>query len=521
MIRIVLFLVGTAVIALGAAWIADRPGEIVMTWQGWRISTTVTVAAAALLAAVVFAVTVWSLIRFVLRSPHRVAALIRERRKLRGWRTISRGLIAVGTGNVMLAKRSAGEARKLLGPEPLTLLLSAQAAQLGGETKTAEAEFRIMLDHKETRPLGLRGLYIEARRRSDAASALAFAEQAMRADPALTWAGEALIEFQCRAGDWIGALQVLERQIAAKAIGKAAGKRRRAVLIAAQALALEETDPGRARELATEAARLAPDLVPAAALAGRLHGAAGKLRKAARMIEKAWAVSPHPELAEVYAELRPGDTARDRLKRVKALVERTPGHIESLLAVARAALDAHDFGQARDRLAPLLGEPTQRACLLMAEIEATEHGDHGKAREWTARAVRARRDPAWVADGYVAERWLPASPLSGKLDAFGWSVPPSVVAGPVLEQVAEQVLAIAPSKPEPAQAPRKTLSIAEAPTSPKAAGSAPTRRAARPRVMVEPVVAEPPLPDDPGPEPELAPPRKRFRLLDWLAGPSP
>ncbi len=229
MIRIVLFLMATAVIALGAAWVADRPGEIVMTWQGWRISTSVTVAAAALLAAVVLAVTVWSIIRFVLRSPHRVASLIRERRKLRGWRAISRGLIAVGTGNLMLAKRSAGEARKLLGPQPLTLLLSAQAAQLGGDPKAAEAEFRSMLDHEETRPLGLRGLYIEARRRSDAAAALAFAEQAMRADPALTWAGEALVEFQCRAGDWTGALQVLERQIAAKAIGKAAGKRRGAV----------------------------------------------------------------------------------------------------------------------------------------------------------------------------------------------------------------------------------------------------------------------------------------------------
>jgi HemY protein len=159
--------------------------------------------------------------------------------------------------------------------------------------------------------------------------------------------------------------------------------------------------------------------------------------------------------------------------------------------------------------------------MLMAEIEATEHGDHGKAREWTARAVRARRDPIWVADGYVSERWLPASPLTGKLDAFVWSVPPAVVAGPVLEQVAEQALAIAPAQPEPAQVDWKPGSIAEASTTPRAAGSAPTRRAARPRVMAEPVVAEPPLPDDPGPELEVAPPRKRFRLLDWLAGPGP
>ncbi len=518
MIRIVLFFATLAVLAFGASWFVDRPGEIVMTWQGWRVSTSVAVAAAALAVVVVLAVFVWSFFRFLWSSPDRVALFVRERRQIRGWRAISRGLIAVGTGNVRLAKRSAGEARKLIGEEPLTRLLSAQAAQLGGEAETAEAEFRHMLEHADTRPLGLRGLYVEARRRSDAVAALSFAKEAARADPALIWAGEALIEFQCRAGDWTGALEVLERQIKAKAVGKAAGKRRRAVLITAQALMLEETDPGRARELATEAARLAPDLIPAAALAGRLHGAAGNLRKAARMIEKAWAASPHPELAEIYADLRPGDTARERLQRVKALAEKTPSHPESMLAVTRAALEANDFGEARDRIAPLLVEPTQRACLLMTEIEATEHGDHGKAREWTVRAMRAKRDPAWVADGYVSERWLPASPLSGKLDAFAWAVPAGVPAGPVLDQVAEQALAIAPSKSAPMEPRPQTAAIADSPTATKTVRTVPRSKAA-----AQPVVAEPPLPDDPGPESEteLTAPRKRFRLLDWLARPSP
>ena len=281
----------------------------------------------------------------------------------------------------------------------------------------------------------------------------------------------------------------------------------------AQALALEEADPARARELATGAARLAPDLVPAVALAGRLEALAGNVRRGSRMIGKAFAASPHPELAEAYTELRPGDTARERLDRAKALAQKAPAHPESLLALARAAIDAHDFSQARSALAPLLAEPTQRVCLLMAEIEATELGDHGKAREWTARAVRARRDPAWVADGYVSERWLPISPLSGKLDAFVWTVPPEALAGPVLEQVAQQALAEAAAK---ASRPTPTAPV----PAPVAIEAARARPAPRRKAGVDPVVAEPPLPDDPGPEVD-APTRRRFRLLDWLAGPSP
>ena len=59
----------------------------------------------------------------------------------------------------------------------------------------------------------------------------------------------------------------------------------------------------------------------------------------------------------------------------------------------------------------------------MARIEAEEHGDKGRVREWLARAVNAPRDPAWTADGVVAEKWMPASPVTGALDAFEWRVP--------------------------------------------------------------------------------------------------
>ncbi|MGE5261504.1 MAG: heme biosynthesis protein HemY, partial [Actinomycetota bacterium] len=44
-------------------------------------------------------------------------------------------------------------------------------------------------------------------------------------------------------------------------------------------------------------------------------------------------------------------------------------------------------------------------------------------REWLARALRAPRDRAWIADGYVSDRWLPVSPVTGAVDAFEWKAP--------------------------------------------------------------------------------------------------
>jgi HemY protein len=501
-IRIILFLAFVALIAFGAAWVADRPGAVVLTWQGWQISTSLAVAGIALASVIVVAIFLWSVIRFVLHIPDLVAVFRRERRHRRGWRALSQGMIAVGAGNLALAQRSAGEARALIGEEPLTLLLAAQAAQLGGDSVRAEQEFRAMLGRPETKVLGLRGLYVEARRRVDVPAARAFAEEAAETDPALPWAAAAKFEFQCLVHDWQGALATLERQFKAGQIDKATYRRRRAVLLTAHAQAIEETRSGEAREAAREAVKLAPTLVPAAAVAGRLRAAAGELRRAMRAVEKAWVATPHPELAEVYIDLRPGDAARDRLKRAKALAKKAPGDPEGALAVARAALDAHDFEQARKALAPLIVDPTRRGCLLMAELEASEHGDQGKAREWTARAARAKRDPAWVADGYVSERWLPVSPVNGKLDAFQWMAPPAAGGGPLLEHVGEPpgAGALVPLE-KPGHAPEKE----------------PRDTAERPA----PIIAEAPLPDDPGPEIGESARRRRFRLFEWLAGPAP
>jgi HemY protein len=172
-----------------------------------------------------------------------------------------------------------------------------------------------------------------------------------------------------------------------------------------------------------EAVKLAPTLVPAAVLASKFESEAHQVRRAMRLIETAWLAQPHPDLADAYAHVKLGDSARQRLVRVETLAAKTPGHIEGALAIARAAIDASEFTKAREALAPFIAQPTQRVALLMAEIERTEHGDSGRARAWTLRAVRALHDPAWTADGYVSDRWRPVSPVTGRLDAFQWQTP--------------------------------------------------------------------------------------------------
>ncbi|HTQ83353.1 MAG TPA: heme biosynthesis HemY N-terminal domain-containing protein [Pseudolabrys sp.] len=488
MIRLVAFLVSVALLAAGVAWVADRPGDIAVNWMGYHIETSVLVAALALLVLVIAAIVLWSILRGIWRSPQHVSLFFRHRRAMKGYLAVSRGLVAIGAGDHRLARKSADEAARLSPNESLTLLLTAQSAQLAGDRAGAEGAFRAMLRREETRLLGLRGLFVEAQRRDDAPAALHAAEEAARVEPSLTWAGHAVIRFRSAARDWRGALEALERM--KNSLEKHIYRRKRAVLLTAHALAVADTDREASHASALEAVKLAPDLVPAAALAGRRLAEAGEARKAGKILSKAWAANPHPDIAEAYANLRFGDSARERLARVKRLVEKLPGHVESALALARAALDARDFTAARAALASHLAAPTRRIATLMAEIEEAEHGDKGRVREWMARAMRAAGDPAWTAEGVVSDRWMPVTP-KGHLDGFEWKPPLAEigVSPPVIEvsEPAPQPTAAPEAKPPEAMPPQPEL-----------------KPEPKPVAQAKPVEAVIPLvhaPDDPGPDP--------------------
>src|SRR5690606_26912402 len=143
-------------------------------------------------------------------------------------------------------------------------LLDAQALLLEGDHAAARAKFEAMLDDPEMRLLGLRGLYLEAERLGDRNAAYHYAERASDIAPQLHWASSASLEAKTGLRDWDGALRLLDSQKSTKQIEREQANRRRAVLLAAKALDMLDSDPIAARNAASEANRLAPDLVPAA-----------------------------------------------------------------------------------------------------------------------------------------------------------------------------------------------------------------------------------------------------------------
>jgi HemY protein len=517
MIRIILFLLLIALGAAGAAWIAEQTGDVVLSWGGYRIQTTLPVFALALGIVVVAAMMVWVIVRALWRAPGRLRRSRREQRLARGRNAITQGLLAVGHGDSSAARAHAEVARKHASQDPLALLLHAQSAQLDGDREAAHRAFRAMAEREDTRLLGLRGLFIEAQRADDPVAAVIVAEEALKLSPSSSWASHAVLGFCCAKGDWTGALKILDNNQSSGLIDKATYRRQRGVLLTARALEFEKTNRDLSRQSVMEAIKLAPTLVPAAVLASKFESEAHQVRRSLRIVETAWLAQPHPDLADAYAHVKLGDSARQRLVRVETLAAKAPGHIEGALAIARAAIDASEFTRAREALAPFIAQPTQRVALLMAELERTEHGDSGRARAWTLRAVRALHDPAWTADGYVSDRWRPVSPVTGRLDAFQWQTPvaalPSDRGDTIESSPFEEAMLAAPRRavviePPPAIEAQEPAPPAAAPPSAEPAPSAAQDNA--PPATAEAALADsaPAAEPEPSPAPaEPAPPR--------------
>jgi HemY protein len=535
MIRLALYLACILLLTWGLSLLASRPGIVTVEWLG-HIAEISVFRAFVLLALLVATVLLgWSVLRRLLRSPAALAGYFHRRRRERGLDALSHGIVAVGAGDRALAQQYAAQARKALPHEPLTHLLRAQAAQLSGDRATSRRIFEAMLAAPDTEQLGLRGLFLEAEREGEQEAARQFAERALRLNPRLGWPVEALFGLQCRAADWAGALETLGRAERLHLVEKPLARRRRAVLLAGQAQALEDDAPDRALDLALEAHSLARDLIPAAAIAGRILAARGRTPKAARVLLKTWRFAPHPDLAVAYAYARPGDSPRDRLERVRHLARLTPNHPEALVAVATSAIEARAWDEAREALKPLIEDRlTPRVCALMARVEGEQYRDAGRVREWLARAAGAAPDPAWIAGGVAYPRWSPASPATGQLDAMRWGVP-ETAAGEGAAALAARLEALlglggaapevrietAPAAAEPVAKPTPATppaAIADAPSVSLPAAAAPPAAAPAAPVRIPPPSGEPagtadkPLvstPPVPAPEPAAARTRPR------------
>lgn len=447
--RTIWFFVKVGVLVVAAIWLANRPGRVSVTWLGYNADLAVGTFLAALVVLILVLYVIWRLWHILRRAPTDYTLFRRNRRQAKGFRALTRGLVAAAAGDAAEAKRLARTAHGLLDRAPLTLLLAAQAAQLEGDEVAAGRYFEALSKNPEASLLGLRGLATAALKRGDETAALQYSEQVLQAYPNAEWAAETAHRLQVKLGR--PADESLRALVRAGSMSAKAGQHRRAVLLAEkarQALLPETTAPDldAALRAAREALKLDAHSIPARLILANLLVRGGKRREAARLIEQSWDSAPHPLLARAFAETEPGERPAERMKRLERLARQNPDHAETHRILANTALSAGLWSEARRHLEKLVtleragGGVSQGTCRAMAILEDGEKADPVAARRWLADAAQALPDPAWICTtcghpgeaGPAAGNWQAVCPHCAAIDSYRWQRP-ALPAGELLQ----------------------------------------------------------------------------------------
>jgi HemY protein len=495
-----------AIVSIAVA-VGGDPGDASLTWLGWRVDTSASVAAILIGVLALVAALIWRLVIWIVEAPRRAERARADQRRRQANEALSRGFLAAAAGDGSEARRLAQKASELADENPaLARVLAAQAAEAAGDLPAARAAYNAMLGFPEMRLAGLRGLMLTAQAEGQADVALRHAETAYGLAKTARWAWRALFDARIADAAWADALALVQGALDRKIVSPLIAERARAALLAASAAEVEVGEEPKAKaqalDYALQAAKLRPDFAPGVVMAARLQGADGKLARAAALLESAWKAAPHPALWLAYRDLRPDETPRLRAVRLAGLAALNPEARESRILMVEQALIINDGASARLAARALndeLDHPTARLAGLMARVCAAA-GDRDEARAWMTRGATAQQEPDWSdldpegrAFAYTRQDW---ARLAASYAETGELIHPRF-------ERRERTISDLPQIPAQYEAPAPFVSAAESPDAFMA-----------------------PLPDDPGyyddalagPLPDVAPQAAPRRAIGRRAG---
>lgn len=401
-------------LVFGALWLNDVPWRIVLERESqsdleWNM--TQAVAILALLSAVLaFVIAIFA---GIFRIPGQIGAMRRRSRTRKGNEALASGILAVEGGDLKSAKRLTQKALSDADDERLALLLDARTAEQEEDWTRAERAYAELSRKPGAHLAGLKGLTGAAVKRGDFAMAIKRAREALDVKGETgDWPFKSLFEIYVARGEWSEARHVLSVGETKGHIEAAIARRRRAVLLVAEAHEIMSSDPEQSERLLGDALKLAPGFPPAAFHLARLQMSRESIKSAINTLETAWKARPHPALALIAERIDALNGAGPR-KAMTVLVNANKTHRETALLKADLAITEGDWDGAEKALGPLLQgtAPTSRVCRLM-EMVSRARNDAVASRDWSEKAAYAPREPEWSdieTDGsafnYAHEDW--------------------------------------------------------------------------------------------------------------------
>jgi HemY protein len=424
MFRLIFILITITALSLGAAWIADEPGRVVIDWGQYHIEMSVLVVLAGTCIAALWCMIIYYILYAVFRAPRTLLRSRLARRQALGLEALTAAFAAIATQDMRAARRQIGKAQQYLPHQPLTLMLASQVARLEGNESQSRLYLEQMLKAESTEFMALRGLIETARRSNDDETALHHAEKALALKPRDAWLTRTLVGLYAKKQRTQDALRLLGSARRRRTLSGKEHQSLSAMVLYEHAKPLIKAQRF---ELAIpslkEALRLKADFVPASALLASAYAQEGDMAGALKVIGAAWKAAPHPLLTQAMLQCFETVKTRDKVtRRAEKLARMHPEHRESRFLIASFALKNGDTEIARNEIQVMLdGRETVRACGLMAQAQQAL-GNGAAASDWLKRSNSALPDPGYACDNcnQPADDWRLSCLHCGSVGSITW-----------------------------------------------------------------------------------------------------
>jgi len=353
--RIITIVFLLTVAGFAASFLSNQPGVTVLEWLGWRIEARTSVLMVIVIAVIILAITLDRIIGMIAGLPSRISGSLTDRRLRQGNQALAIGLVAASAGDGREALRQAKRAKRLMGEDPLTHLLAAQAATLTGDAQAASRYFEALSADRQTAFFGKAGLMRLEAERGDHDAALDAGREAFALNNNTPSFAKALYALEARQGHWDQALDALAVAERDPSMDKAMVSRGYAALYYCQAQERAEKGGDDAAVIAVlkKALKHDPGLTPAVLDAAARYSQMGKARQARQVLTTGFAQTPHPAITKALFETLGGDA-----KALSTLIKQSDQNgnpPDALIEVAALAVTLDLWGEAR-RLLQLVAE---------------------------------------------------------------------------------------------------------------------------------------------------------------------
>jgi HemY protein len=416
------------VIAAIAIYLIKYPGQIQLDWLGYRLQVSVVFFLTILFIALGLMVFLIKILKGLWFFPQRWSACRQKRKRQKGEKAFLEGLSAIAGGELEEAGKQARIAIKNLPEQPLSAVIAAQAAFMGGKTEEALKFFQQLQQTPATRFLGLRGEALQALRQGDWPAAQRALRQAATLRPDSPWALKHLFETDLRLGGYDRGEAVLKQLQTRKLIDAAQQRRYQALVYWLKAQTAQQAhDFSRFQHYIKKAHERAPELVEVAAQYAAYEIENGSAKHAQKILAQTWFYQPHPELVTLFKKIEMDKSSLDFYRYLAGLVVEDANSFDANVILAEVAITAKLWGQARRHLQTShRARETQRSCQLMATLIRGETPQEGEAAKvWEQKALSTSPGPLWLCHQCQGQQtqWNIFCNHCGGLDTVTWSLP--------------------------------------------------------------------------------------------------